>query len=252
MGAPSHNEVDFYDVCVSFLHDLPLYERVFTPSEDPLLELATGTGRLAIELAAKKHHMIALDISQAMLDKGQEKCPLNLQKYIQWQKDDMTKFNLPRKISGVFIAANSFLLLPSITHQKICLQNISKHLTSGAKLVIDVFHPFYLLKQPQCQGQLSLLMCIENYKENTTLNHWCSGRYDSARQVLIANNIIELCCDGEVKRYPYTEILRYVHRYEMELLLEQANFTVENVFGWYDERPFEHTSQKMIFIARKN
>lgn len=252
MGTPSHNEVDFYDICSSFVHDIPLYEKIFTPGQAPLLELAAGTGRVAIALALKNYELIAVDISEKMLQKAHEKCAPQVQEKITWLQDDMTTFRLPREVSGVIIAANSFLLLPSITHQKMCLHNLSRQLLSGTKVIIDVFHPFFKLQEPHFQGQLSLLMSLDDYIDGGTLSHWCCGRYDSARQILIANNIIEICRDGEVKRYPYTEILRYLHRYEMELLLEHADFTVENIFGWYDERPFEHSSQKMIFVARKN
>lgn len=251
LGIPNHNEIDFYDICTNFVHDLSFYEKIFTPNTGTILELGAGTGRLTIPLAEKHFRVLALDISKKMLRQAQKKCPKHLQKNITWLQADMAKFRLSSPASGVIIAANSFLLLPSITHQKICLLNIAKNIKTGAIVVIDIFHPFHKLQQPECQGQLSLLASIENYQKDTTLNHWCCGRYDTAKQVIIANNIIELCSNGEVKRYPYTEILRYLHRFEMDLLLQQTGFHVENVFGWYDQRPFEHTSQKMIFVAKK-
>ena len=45
--------------------------------------------------------------------------------------------------------------------------------------------------------------------------------------------------------------MRYVHRFEMELLLEEAGFTVEEVLGDYDQSLFYAESPRMIFIARK-
>jgi hypothetical protein len=44
--------------------------------------------------------------------------------------------------------------------------------------------------------------------------------------------------------------MRFVYRYEMELLLHAAEFNLEMVYGSYDLEPFEGSSEKMIFVAR--
>ena len=45
--------------------------------------------------------------------------------------------------------------------------------------------------------------------------------------------------------------IRYIFRFEMELLLEKAGFIIENIYGYYDKSEFKFNSKRMIFVARK-
>ena len=45
--------------------------------------------------------------------------------------------------------------------------------------------------------------------------------------------------------------MRYLHRFEAELLLERARFVVEALYGSYDLDDFDTDSQRMVFVARK-
>jgi hypothetical protein len=44
--------------------------------------------------------------------------------------------------------------------------------------------------------------------------------------------------------------MRFVYRYEMELLLRMAGYSPETVYGSYDLEPFDSDSGKMIFVSR--
>jgi len=56
---------------------------------------------------------------------------------------------------------------------------------------------------------------------------------------------------GAVKRATLSVDLRYVFRFEMELLLERAGFSVEGVYGNTDLEPYGMDSERMIFVARR-
>ena len=55
---------------------------------------------------------------------------------------------------------------------------------------------------------------------------------------------------GAVSRTHFPFRMRYVHRYEMELLLRAAGYRLEAVYGSYELEPFDSDSEKMIFVAR--
>ena len=50
--------------------DLDLYLALADRADGPVLELAAGTGRLAVPLALAGHQVTAVDIDAAMIDRG--------------------------------------------------------------------------------------------------------------------------------------------------------------------------------------
>ncbi|MCD4732680.1 class I SAM-dependent methyltransferase, partial [bacterium] len=63
------------------LTDYQLYRRLAAETNGPILEIAVGTGRLAIPLAEEGHEVVGLDLSQEMLDIAREK----LNKVNRWR-----------------------------------------------------------------------------------------------------------------------------------------------------------------------
>ena len=45
--------------------------------------------------------------------------------------------------------------------------------------------------------------------------------------------------------------LRYIGRYELELLLERAGFARLQLYGSYDLEPFDADSERMIVVAER-
>ena len=56
--------------------------------------------------------------------------------------------------------------------------------------------------------------------------------------------------DGRLQRRVEHFHLRYIFRYEMELLLRQTGFQLETVYGDFERRPYDYHSGEMIFVAR--
>ena len=61
----------------------------------------------------------------------------------------------------------------------------------------------------------------------------------------------EIDPEGNIRRVSLPFSLRYVYRFEMELLLEAVGFTVKTIYGSYEMDPFDSHSPRMIFVARK-
>ena len=45
--------------------------------------------------------------------------------------------------------------------------------------------------------------------------------------------------------------MRYLHRFEMELLLKATGYELEQLYGSYELDPFRGDSGRMIFVARR-
>jgi 2-polyprenyl-3-methyl-5-hydroxy-6-metoxy-1,4-benzoquinol methylase len=106
----------------------------------PVLELACGSGRLAMPIAEDGIEVVGLDSSPAMLalaDRKAKTAGLS----VDWILDDMRSFELQRQFAGIFVASNSLSHLDSIKDLESCFGSIRRHLRDSGRLVIDVFNP---------------------------------------------------------------------------------------------------------------
>lgn len=66
---PFDAEVAWHDVeCGGYEVDLPLWRELAKAAGGPVLELGAGTGRVALDLAARGHDVVALDADPALVD----------------------------------------------------------------------------------------------------------------------------------------------------------------------------------------
>jgi hypothetical protein len=79
---------------------------------------------------------------------------------------------------------------------------------------------------------------------------WVVRRTDHAAQLdRLLHLYDESGPDGAVRRTAGEIELRYFTRFELELLLERAGFSLEALFGDYDLTPFGSQSQRLIALA---
>ncbi|NUM35499.1 MAG: class I SAM-dependent methyltransferase [Candidatus Brocadiae bacterium] len=255
MDEYTDNQVRFYDLCLPFEEDIPFYKHLLGKDHPLVLEMGAGTGRISIPLASAGYHVIALDKSSAMIEKAlfkKKEISPSCQDNLTLVQGDMISYQSDPKPNAVLIPANTFMLLKTFLAQKMCLKNIHQNLPKKGLLVLDLFNPHDFLNQAFLEERMVLVSSISHPKKKIIVNHWVSGKYDPASQVVQTYNIIETCdSEGNTKKYPYTELLRYLYRFEMELLLESRGFEVEKIYGWYDFSAYNTKSRKMIFVARK-
>ena len=112
------------------------------PAPSRILELATGTGRVALALARLGHHVTGLDISEGMLARARAKRAMldpETASRVTFTPGDMTRFQLDTPFDMVVAAFNALLLLPDAKARASCLAASCEHLRPGGSLVVDVF-----------------------------------------------------------------------------------------------------------------
>jgi SAM-dependent methyltransferase len=136
------------------LYDLPsLYDRVVPPGPceafyrdvaahagDPILELACGTGRLAVPLAADGHEVVGLDASPSMLGAARAKAEANGVE-LDLVQGDMRDFDLGRRFALVIVSCNSLAHLVRNEDLASCLAAVARHLAPGGVFAFDVVNP---------------------------------------------------------------------------------------------------------------
>ena len=105
-----------------------------------ILELACGTGRIAIPLAEAGFDVTGIDLSESMLETAKIKAAAAEVKVV-WIKDDMRHFHMNRSFSLIILAGNSFCHLHTLTDIESCLAAVRDHLQPGGRFIIDLFVP---------------------------------------------------------------------------------------------------------------
>jgi SAM-dependent methyltransferase len=96
-----------------------------------VLDAGCGTGRVAIELAARGHDVVGVDIDPVMLEAARAKAP-----GLTWVEADLTDpaLDLGRTFDVVVMAGNVLIFVPSGT-EEIVIANAARHVSPGGRLV---------------------------------------------------------------------------------------------------------------------
>jgi len=219
-----------------------------------VLEIACGTGRVAIRLAQVGARVVGIDLSAAMLDVAREKS-VGIPN-VRWVEGDMMSFELGETFGLVIIPGHSFQFMLTPEHQVACLECIKRHLVPGGVLVVHLDHQDidWLGKLCTEKGGISEmaeeLMHPETGRLIRTLRAWS---YEPSKQTASAVTVWEeIDTDGEVvdrwERGPIR--MHCVFRFEMEHLLARVGFEVEAVYGDFFRRELKDESADMIWVLR--
>jgi SAM-dependent methyltransferase len=143
--------VESYDArqaadAVLFVDDMPLWHALADACGGPVLDLATGTGRVAIELARRGLTAVGIDNSSAMLAVARRKADnlrRALRERLHFHEMDMTYFDLAawRKAGGFALALaphRAFQLLPDDEMCGRMLGAVFRHLRPGGRFAFDL------------------------------------------------------------------------------------------------------------------
>ena len=125
-------------------HDIGFYVDEAARVDGPILELASGTGRVLIPIARTGKRIVGVDRSRQMLDRCREKVaaePAAVRDRITLHDADMRDFDVRERFATAIIPFRPVQHLTSIDDQLSCLDAIRRHLLPGGRLVFDVFNP---------------------------------------------------------------------------------------------------------------
>jgi SAM-dependent methyltransferase len=243
----------YYDLeFAGFLDDLPLYAGYAERAAGPLLELGCGTGRLLLPLAEVGHTLTGVDLSPAMLEQARRRlAAAGLAERVTLVQDDMRGLRRlgAARFRLAFCAINSFLHLPDQAAQIAALRAIRRHLEPGGWLILDLFHP-----HPDVLGGYDGRLVHETSftaDDGARIDKFASRTLDAAAQTVQTVFFYDrLAPDGRPERTVAPFAMRYIHRFELGLLLEAAGFVLEDLLGDYALNPFESDSLHLIAVAR--
>lgn len=220
-----------------------------------VLEIACGTGRVAIRLADYGGRIVGLDISKPMLEVARSKSR-ELQN-IEWIEADMRSFDLGETFGLILIPGHAFQNLVEPSDQVDCLESIARHLDQDGILVVHLDHQNFSWLGDLVREKGGVFEKAEEFvhpESGLPVQASRAWSYEPSNQTAIAETIWEEF-DGSgnvVKRWESGPIrLHCVFRFEMEHLFALTGFDVIALHGDFLGGQLTDTSGQMIWVAKK-
>jgi SAM-dependent methyltransferase len=244
----------YYDLeFANYDADFGFYVGFASCGGSPLLEFGCGTGRLLVPLAEAGYEVTGIDLSPGMLARAHARLAArpDLEGRVSLVQADARQYAPTERYGMAFWAINSFMHLSTQADQLLALERAREALGEGGLLILDLFQPDpHVLAE--ADGRLTHDFTWALPEGGGQVVHTSSRRLDLAQQTLHVTYFYdESNPDGQTRRTVAPFTMRYLHRFEAQLLLERAGFIIEALYGSYDLDEFDADSQRMIFVARK-
>lgn len=207
----------------------------------PVLEVASGTGRLSKYITDLGLPYTGIDNSQSFLDVSIE----NLGSRGTFLLRDMRDFHLNQKFDFIFIGFNSFLHNLTDKDAVSCLASIKTHLNDGGLFLLSIFQPDhsflyrdeYLYEARTSfdyQGKQCRMMERNSFDDETQINSltW------------------QLEIDGNLSEDTYSFKQRMYYPHKMDLLFQETGFSIQEKFGDWEMNPLDEESPLQIYICK--
>jgi ubiquinone/menaquinone biosynthesis C-methylase UbiE len=236
------------------MHDVARYREIVRDRPGPVLELCCGTGRVAIPLANDGHQVTGVDISTELLRQlraNVDRIDATLLSRLTLVEANVTELDLPkRSFRTAIIAFNSLLCIADFDAQRRVLSRVCEHLSDDGVLVLDIVNPlrlaiqgdpvpkpFFTRREPHSGNRYTRFAMVDALDERHVQR--LHGWYD------------ETLADGTVRRSAYATTWRPIHRYEIQLMLEEAGLSLVSIEGGHLRERFTAQSPRMFIQAAK-
>jgi SAM-dependent methyltransferase len=215
----------------SVTEDIGFYVDEALASGGPVIELAVGTGRIAVPTAKAGVRVIGVDQSPGMLAIAQEYAEREgVADLVDLRAGDLRAPPVSERAPLVTVPFRSMLHMPDDAERLRALAAARKLLLPSGRLVFDVFTP-----------------SAEDIAE--TDGRWLEREPGIFERADWQEDTRTLALSVRADDTKATMELHWLDMTEWRRLIELAGFEIENVFGWFDRRPFDG-EEDSIWIAR--
>jgi SAM-dependent methyltransferase len=233
----------------------------------PVLEVACGTGRVAIPIARMGLAVTGVDIVPGMLARARAK---SAGLPVRWIQGDARSFNLGEQFRLVFMTGNAFQAFLTRIDQEALLERVRAHLNDDGLFAFETRNPRWAASRktdssrpeqapgPE-QGSFALLE-TRNEEEHRRTYTDPDGRevrtsktqvYDHTAQVLHWTTY-RRWREGASQRTRITRIaVRYTFPQELDALLHRSGFAITRQYGDWNRAPLTADSYSIISVCRK-
>jgi len=200
----------------------------------PALELAIGTGRIALPLAARGIRVDGVDISPAMVDQLRAK-PGGAQ--LSVTLGDFADVPLLGTYRLIFVVWNTLFNLLTQDDQVRCFENVAAHLTDDGSFVVEVFVPAFLYRLRHHQHVEAEAIAVDEVRLDVL-------RHDAATQRLEESHVSLSRAGGRL----HPVVQRYAWPSELDLMARIAGLRLKGRWGGWDRAPFNASSSVHVSV----
>ena len=230
-----------------YYDDYPLTEQWARALGGPLLDLACGTGRMAIRMAKLGYQVTGVDITPEMIDWARQKAAKEGVS-IDWVVADARTFHLGKQFPFIYMLENVFQFFLTREDQEAMLARVCEHLLPEGCFLFETRNPIprHLLlgRRPQPEpftlpdgGQL-VITEQQYYDPITQIQHY-------------THHHTFLQSEEKRSEKAIRTALRYVYPQEMKALLYYNGFKIHTCYGSWQQEPLTATSPSMIYVCQR-
>lgn len=230
---------DVYDTWFSGMDPTPAVELLASLAGDgPVLELAVGTGRVAIPLAERGFDVHGIDASEAMVERLRAK-PGGAR--IDVTVGDMADVAVATEepFSLVLVVFNSLFALLTQDDQVRCFANVANRLAPGGRFVLECFVPDparFDRGQRVDARSVALDQVLVDFSRHSPINQQVDSQH------------VLLTSDG-LRLTPVS--LRYAWPSELDLMARLAGLSLRHRWGGWQREPFDDTSGVHVSVYER-
>ena len=236
--------------------DVDLYLALAARTGGPVLEVAAGSGRLALPLAEAGYQVTLVDIDPAMLaraEKAAAHAGPDVRARLQIVETDLVGLRLPGgpTFRLAILGLNSILLLDTRDAQQAALDTLARHLMPGGLAVVDVWLPS-ADELARYDGRIGLEYVREDPESGMLVAKTAAAQHETATGRIHLTAIYEEGDQGgTARRWIREDSLRLVNADDLRAMAESAGLQVEVVAGGYDLNPVGPQDERAILVARR-
>ena len=217
----------------SVTEDVDFYVDLAREAGGPVVELGVGTGRIAVPVAAAGIRVIGVDSSAEMLAVCRERAAADgVEHLLDLRQGDLRTPPVEERVRLVLVPFRAYLHLHTDAERLEALQAAHRLLVPGGRLAFDVFEP----------GADDIEETHARWLEREP-GIFERADWDNERRTLT------LSVRGEAGES--TMRLAWISPDEWRVLIEQAGFTVDACYGWFDRRPYTGGEDTVWIASRR-
>lgn len=236
--------------------DLDLYLALAARTGGPILELAAGSGRLAVPLAAAGYPVTGVDLDEAMLARARragDAAGTGPARRLTLVEGDARTVRLPDagSFALAFIPLNSIFLMGGRVDQAAAIATLASHLAPGGLAVVDAWLPG-ADDLGRYDGRLVLEWLRRDEATGRLVTKSGSAAHDATTGVVHLTTIFDEGGQGEAPvRWLREDRLRLIGPEELVAHAEAAGLEVETLASDYDLNPLESGAERVVLVARR-
>jgi len=223
------NDIEFWKI---------IYHKINGPK---VLELGSGTGRLAIPLLKEGADYTGIEISKEFCEYAKTKIEANFLT-ANIINQDFRNFNLNKKYDMIFIGFNTFLHLLNDADAMLFFNSIKKHMHDNTLFYIDIFvpNPLFLYRSKK---RIKNLEYIDSITNNTIyIDEICD--YNRLTEI---NKITWIYYSNDKKEEKYHFTMRMYYPDTMNRLIIDSGLNINNIWGSHEFTLFDESSEMQIY-----